>query len=1338
VNLWEYDDQEFWFADGRLVLRGGNGAGKTKALELTTLVLMRGEITPSTLDPFGSQHRSMRFNLLPTGDGDDPRAMADTGLGYAWAEFGRLDDAGQAQYYICGLGASAKRAAGTSPVQRWLFLTRLRPGLDFELAAAGRPLDQAELNRMPGIAIFTNASQYRARLADELFGIDSDAYDNLTELLKQLRKPKLGERLNPASLEQTMRDALPPLSSNEIERLADGWDRLEQLRIGLEATKAAVREIAGFIRYSWRPWASAVVRRRADRLTRATSELDRTTALRRGADEVLATASAEVVRVTDDLDLTKGQKADREVEQLELMESSAYRDAVAAAGRVEGFKRELATLDAQSTGARARLTKLNEAVEREQRRVDDERRKVDGIAQREGAGIASLRTAAESVGLVASIDRGLDHRDIDSMRVVVDRHRDRFAHHMTLRAAFDSASTQTELVAERVEERRHRFEEARDAETEADLAVGEAMSRLRTQIQEWAVGLTVARASTEQVKQWSDLVDELSSGEALDVPSTAIARHLAAASGALADQAAGLREEQRPVRIEMADVEAERERLRSATDAPPLEPLLWNRRTRPDPSGGQGVPFWACVAPRAGMSASDLDVLEAALAAAGLLDAWITPDGGVLDADGHEPFEAQLQAGSAIGANLLEALKPVAAGGVSADAVTRVLVGVGWRSQRVGATDSGVWVSGDGCWRVGPLTGRAAPAQPASYLGATARAAARRRALDLCEAKLAQLAESLRQLETALAEVEEQRSLLDDEASRVPVERPVVMAVAALVSKGQHRSACEDSLARALTEYQNKEREQNVAWADFAGQAAQFGFPLDDLPTYAAAITACGKAIDDLSATFELLEVQRASLDTAEAALADYRQDLEDAAVQVEETAAQIRHLRIQLATAEEVLQSGHLELIDRGRQLSGLLKQVAATIDRLNSELIDARVSVTKAEGVLEQHEERRAQAEAERDAALTAWWEVADAGLFDPMGIEEPDRRVIETGRESARAARRQLREAGDQAAEDRAWRKCLEELQQLRQSLLPLRDITVMDETEASIPRVMVLADGSVGWQPPAEASDALVERVRLQEEKYDAEQRQVLATLLESTFIEHLKERLDYTKTTFELITRQLAEHPTRRGHVVRLQWAPDPVDPEAGSVVTALGRGYKQLSPDRQEQVRAFLSRKIDAARADAAADGVSDWKEQLTAALDYRRWLRIDLQIRTGSDSPWKKFDVASHGAKSGGEKVVLLSQPLFAAAVVAYNAAGPLAPRWIWLDEAMTGVDLSVKESFMGLTVGFDLDVMLTAHDEWCTYPTVPAVAIYDLARHPQFPGVDVDAYVWSGGELTLAERDE
>src|SRR5262249_22014742 len=83
------------------------------------------------------------------------------------------------------------------------------------------------------------------------------------------------------------------------------------------------------------------------------------------------------------------------------------------------------------------------------------------------------------------------------------------------------------------------------------------------------------------------------------------------------------------------------------------------------------------------------------------------------------------------------------------------------------------------------------------------------------------------------------------------------------------------------------------------------------------------------------------------------------------------------------------------------------------------------------------------------------------------------------------------------------------------------------------------------------------------------------------------------------------------------------------------------------------------------------------------------------------------------------------AAGVVAYDASGQHAPRWVWLDEAMTGVDAAIKASFMGLTVDFELDVMLTAHDEWCNYRTVPVVAVYDLARQPHLPGVDAVPYL-------------
>src|SRR5437773_834216 len=83
VNLYEYDDQVFEFADGRLLLRGHNTSGKTKALELLLPFCLDGDISPRKLDPFAKNAKEMKWNLVGCLD-------AEQRIGYAWLEFARL------------------------------------------------------------------------------------------------------------------------------------------------------------------------------------------------------------------------------------------------------------------------------------------------------------------------------------------------------------------------------------------------------------------------------------------------------------------------------------------------------------------------------------------------------------------------------------------------------------------------------------------------------------------------------------------------------------------------------------------------------------------------------------------------------------------------------------------------------------------------------------------------------------------------------------------------------------------------------------------------------------------------------------------------------------------------------------------------------------------------------------------------------------------------------------------------------------------------------------------------------------------------------------------------
>ena len=47
INVWDYVDEEWAFADGRLALRGHNGSGKTKALDVLFRSCSTGWPTPA-------------------------------------------------------------------------------------------------------------------------------------------------------------------------------------------------------------------------------------------------------------------------------------------------------------------------------------------------------------------------------------------------------------------------------------------------------------------------------------------------------------------------------------------------------------------------------------------------------------------------------------------------------------------------------------------------------------------------------------------------------------------------------------------------------------------------------------------------------------------------------------------------------------------------------------------------------------------------------------------------------------------------------------------------------------------------------------------------------------------------------------------------------------------------------------------------------------------------------------------------------------------------------------------------------------------------------------------
>jgi hypothetical protein len=193
VELYHYDCQEFRFRDGRLLLRGNNGTGKSKVLSLTLPLLLDANLTPARVEPDGDRNKRMEWNLL-MGKRYERR------IGYAWIEFGRRTDAGPE---FLTLGCGLKAAAGQPRVTSWFFVTERRPGEDLWLITPDRwALTRERLIEALGARgrVYDTAKDYRRAVDERLFQLGEERYRALMDTLIQLRQPQLSRQPNEQAL----------------------------------------------------------------------------------------------------------------------------------------------------------------------------------------------------------------------------------------------------------------------------------------------------------------------------------------------------------------------------------------------------------------------------------------------------------------------------------------------------------------------------------------------------------------------------------------------------------------------------------------------------------------------------------------------------------------------------------------------------------------------------------------------------------------------------------------------------------------------------------------------------------------------------------------------------------------------------------------------------------------------------------------------------------------------------------------------------------------------------------------------------------------------------------
>ena len=1355
VELFRYDSEEFWFRDGHLLLRGNNGTGKSKVLSLTLPFLFDAQLKPSRVEPDGDPGKRMAWNLL--------MGSYERRIGYAWIEFGRLDEAsGEPRFLTLGAGLSA--AAARTAVESWYFLVeggsevpRLNDGL--WLTSAQRVTLTKERLRVaigPHGQVFDSAHSYRRAVDERLFGLGEARYAALMDTLIQLRQPQLSRKPDEAALSDALTEALPPLAPELLADVAEALARLEEDRHQLEDFRALAKSVERF-EQRYRVYAGAQSRRQARGLRQAQTEFDNASRIRNEAQAALATAGEAEARATAALEAAELEFARRRARVQALVDNPANqdarrlddadreaeqrRDAVRQAGdHRDAARRRLA---AAMDDTRARAERAEAAAQRLQGvRKDWGRLATEGglvtppsceaLLVLEGAALAEL-PAREAERAGASVQASLAARH-DQVRVLRRR-----------QAELGQARTEHRRREQLRDERKGVFDEAAAAREEADAEVEREGTALVDAWDRHAASLVRLRWAEEpQLDELAQWVRTLEGEDPLR-------RRLAEARQAMRDASARERATIafRRDEIEDAAQALQREQRTLEAGVAPMPPVPYTRDLQIRGAGGvpdgslAGAPFWQLVEFREGLSADRQAGLEAALEASGLLDAWVFPDGRV---DGVAALaswhDTRIETRPPVASSLAAFLVPDPPRGavgqprVEARHVQRLLEAVAANGEDCPEAEH--WIGTDGRFRLGGLAG-AWQKPAAAYIGFAAREAARRQRLDAIAQELARLDVETGALDRRVEALDDTEREADAEWRAAPDDRALRDAHARAAVQAQAYRKARERLAEADEALREAVEAMQACHQRLLDDAADLRLPadLEALAAVESTLADCGQALNALNVAVGDLrsawpEWQRQQVREAEAGadLAERDAALGSSRSLAEQTEARLQVLRESVGLRVDELRAQLAAARDAHEASDRALRQCRSTQSKAGQERAVAASESGRADLDLQGSVERRGQ-------QVERLRQFAESGLLASAlpDIELPADGAgwtIDPALTLARRIETRLHEVKD---DDDAWhrvqRQINEELTELHRTLGALGHHASGETTDWGLIVRIVYQNRP---ERPDRLTAILADEVVQRSELLTAGEREILENHLQAEIAAEIQRLLQQAERQLAGINDELQRRPTSTGVRFRLLW--EPLSEQEGAPV-GLDTARRRLlntsadlwSVEDRQRIGDMLQGRILAER--ARSDDGGALLEQLVRALDYRRWHRF--RIERWQDGGWRKLS----GPASSGERALGLTVPLFAAVASFYTRSpNPHAPRLILLDEAFAGIDDAARAHCMGLVSEFDLDFVITSEREWACYAELPGVSICQLQRREGIDAVYVSRWSWDG-RARLPEAD-
>ena len=1322
INFWYYDNEIFNFEDGRLLLRGSNGSGKSVTMQSLIPLLLDGDKRPERLDPFGSRARKIDNYLLNEDTDEDERT------GYIFMEFAKDESD---TYMTIGLGIRAKK---NTPTLSWGFciMDGRRVGIDFELTkvTAGEiPLTRRELENRLGTGGFVTdkMQEYMKKVNDMLFGYsDTDDYGELIKLLIQLRSPKLSKDFKPTVLYEIMTNSLQTLTDEDLRPMSEAIESMDITKNRLENLLEAKKSLQK-INNVYDKYNRVLLYEKIQYLLDVNKEYGETEKEENSKRKEISENEQQIIILNEKLENAKIEEAFYKTKKESLQDKDEFK----LLEKLSNYEKE--------------LKEDNEKLLKKKDQLEFKKQKEVEINSRIKLIEENSREKLKNIsGLLKNMEALSEYIGFDEHAFMADE----FSGQKETEYDFSFLQKNLSIYKSSIENAIELLKEKED--TSKDYSNKEKQSDIKTKAKDYCEreAKNAEELFIEIKEEYVESINKYNKNNILfKIDKDRIEKIIDAVYNYSTDDYfdhirkiynESLNEQLNRVELDIKLKENELKEKNDEVNEKNNEIEEWKSKKDPEPERKQEVinnrnmlselnipfvPFYKAIDFNDDTDENTKAVIEEALLEMGLLDALIVPEkykDAVLKTEGNACDKYIFSEPNYLNYELSRIMYTDKNYNEISSSIDDVL-----KSILVDESNNSTFITNEGIYGLGILRGKVTGNYKPKFIGATARKQFREEKIIELTGELNALLNDKNKLEEESNTIFRKKETIIEEGNNFPSENELNNSKNIVSEAKKKLSISIEELETANNELE-KVKKELIEIKDKCYYACEKIFiEPKNYETFAEAI----KTVDDYSSDLKDLVNEHKLYLNFNSNLKDKIEDKSDIESDISELTGEIsdlekslREINYNIDNINETLKSS--DIVNIQNEISQCIKK----LDELPIFILESSNNITALQTSITHINESLVTLNNRKHEISQRLQAVKD--LFENeyrLGF------IFEYHHENnliniAKKLMVSLEDVKSLKRSSKDFEIILRNIYFEERSILAEYKLSLETGNDRSLINARHLGKNLNFY----ELKSQIEENIETQSQIIKDKDRVMFEDILANNLSKKIRAKILHSKKWVNDMNALMESLDTSSGLTFSLRWIGKKAENEeelsSEDLVSFLDRDSKLMKQEDIEKFTKHFKSKIERARDIMADKGeTKSFHATIKEVLDYRNWFEFQLYY-TKTNERKKELTNNAFFTFSGGEKAMAMYVPLFSAVYARYGGARKDCPRIISLDEAFAGVDSKNIRDMFKLLEQLDLSFIINSQVLWGDYDTVPKLSVIEIIRPNNSSTVSLIRYKWNG----------